>query len=139
MTTANYPDVMMPSYNEHRFVAFYFVSYMLFSFFYLMNLVLAVACNSYDESIANRRKYRENLSKELLTKAFDVLDQDNKGSISRDTVMNVMVILNQDIPEIHKLSSEEKHIIFAMLDRDGSSSIELQEFLAFGNILLVGG
>ena len=93
VTTANYPDVMMPSYNEHRFVALYFISYMLISFFYLMNLVLAIACNSYDDSIADRKQYRKELSKELLTKAFDLLDHEKKGCISRSTIMNVMVRL----------------------------------------------
>jgi hypothetical protein len=91
VTTANYPDVMMPSYNQHRFIALYFVSYMLVSFFYLMNLLLAVACNSYDDSITARTKYRKDLSKELLTKAFELLDHEKKGSISRSTIMNVMV------------------------------------------------
>lgn len=91
VTTANYPDVMMPSYNEHRFVAVYFVSYMLISYFYLMNLVLAVACNSYDDSVADRVKYRKDLSRELLTRAFQLLDHEKKGSISRNTIMNVMV------------------------------------------------
>ena len=93
VTTANYPDVMMPSYNEHRFVAVYFISYMLISFFYLMNLVLAVACESYDDSVAERVKYRKDLSRRLLTKAFELLDHDKKGSVSRNSVMNVMVSL----------------------------------------------
>jgi two pore calcium channel protein len=128
---------MMPSYNEHRFVAIYFISYMLFSFFYLMNLVLAVACNSYHESIAQRRKYRNDLSRRLLTEAFELLDHEKKNEISRNTVMNVMVILNQDVPEIKKLSGDEKSIFFAMMDKDGSSSISLDEFLLFGKVLLL--
>ena len=46
VTTANYPDVMMPSYNENRLMALYFISFMVISFFYLINLVLAVTVNS---------------------------------------------------------------------------------------------
>lgn len=30
-----------------------------------------------------------------------------------------MTIINQDIPEIRGLSSEEKTILYALLDRDG--------------------
>jgi Ca2+-binding EF-hand superfamily protein len=84
-----------------------------------------------------RRISRAELSKELLTTAFKMLDQDNKGSISRESVMAVMLILNQDVPEIHKLSTDERSIIFAFLDRDGSSNIDLDEFLDFGKILLL--
>jgi two pore calcium channel protein len=65
------------------------------------------------------------------------LDQQDKGTISRDSVMAVMLILNQDIPEIKKLSMDERNIIFAFLDTDGSSSISLDEFLEFGKILLL--
>lgn len=46
--------------------------------------------------------------------------------------------MNQDIPEIQKLSSDQKSIFFAMLDKDGSSTINLEEFLAFANVLLLG-
>eukprot|EP00970_Alexandrium_tamarense_P010420 scaffold2107_cov192-Alexandrium_tamarense.AAC.47 len=137
VTTANYPDVMMPSYNEHRFVALYWISFMVISFFYLMNLILAVSVNSYDESIAERRVYREELSKRLLTKAFRLLDHDGTNSISRDSIMNVMIILNQDIPEIKKLSNDERSIFFAIMDKDGSSTISLDEFLHFDDILLL--
>lgn len=47
VTTANYPDVMMPSYNNNRLSALFFVTFMIVSFFYLMNLVLAAVVNAY--------------------------------------------------------------------------------------------
>jgi len=137
VTTANYPDVMMPSYNENRLTALYFISFMVISFFYLMNLILAVTVNSYDESIAERRQSRDELSRDLLTRAFKLLDNENKNCIKKETVMAVMLILNQDVPEIQRLSKEERSIIFAFLDRDGSSTISLDEFLDFGKILLL--
>jgi hypothetical protein len=46
ITTANYPDVMMPSYNDNRLSAIFFVSFMVISFFYLMNLILAGVVNT---------------------------------------------------------------------------------------------
>ena len=66
-----------------------------------------------------------------------MLDHDNKGSINRESVMATMLILNQDVPEIQKLSKDERSIIFAFLDKDGSSDIDLDEFLNFGKILLL--
>lgn len=51
--------------------------------------------------------------------------------------MAVMTILNQDIPEIQLLSKDERSILFAFLDRDGSSQISRDEFLDFGKILLL--
>ena len=120
VTTANYPDVMMPGYNEHRLVAVFFVSFMVrarpqnsrdpgwkrmfechicrpsprrraqvFSFFYLMNLVLAITVNAYDECIEERKSSRSELSKKLLTEAFHLLDHDGDNSVSRDNIMHV--------------------------------------------------
>lgn len=128
---------MMPSYNEHRLMALYWISFMVVSFFYCMNLFLAVTVNKYDESIADRTKSRNELSKKLLSEAFTLLDHNNDDSISRESVMRVMIILNHDIPEIRRLSDDEKSIMFAFLDRDGSNSISLDEFLDFGNVLLL--
>ena len=37
VTTANYPDVMMTAYNNDSITWIYFVSFMIISFFFLMN------------------------------------------------------------------------------------------------------
>eukprot|EP00986_Skeletonema_menzelii_P003903 scaffold1275_cov154-Skeletonema_menzelii.AAC.4 len=61
VTTANYPDVSMDSYNENRLVAIFWVSFMSVSFFYIMNLILAVCAQQYDKSINDRKVSREKL------------------------------------------------------------------------------
>ena len=66
-----------------------------------------------------------------------MLDHDNKNAVSRESIMAVMLILNQDVPEIQRLSKDERGIIFGFLDKDGSSDISLDEFLDFGQILLL--
>mmetsp|Transcript_24684 Transcript_24684/g.52595 ORF Transcript_24684/g.52595 Transcript_24684/m.52595 type:complete len:439 (+) Transcript_24684:144-1460(+) len=66
-----------------------------------------------------------------------MLDHGNQDSVSRDSIMAVMLILNHDVPEIKKLSKAERGIIFGFLDKDGSSTISLEEFLGFGNVLLL--
>lgn len=92
ITTANYPDVMMPSYNEHRVVALFFISFMVLSFFYIMNLVLAVTVNAYDESIGSRKQSRSEMSQRLLIEAFGLLDSGG-GSVSRASIMHVSPIV----------------------------------------------
>ena len=51
--------------------------------------------------------------------------------------MNVMAILNQDMPEVKTMSSEEKSIIYALLDKNGSDSICLDEFLDWSLVMLL--
>ncbi|KAL7551472.1 hypothetical protein ACHAWF_014665 [Thalassiosira exigua] len=137
VTTANYPDAMMPSYNDNRAVALYFISFMVLSFFYLMNLVLAVAVNTYDESIEQRKRSRKELSTRLLSEAFTLLDHKGEDSVSRQSIMNVMTILNQDIPEVRGLSKEEMAIMYALMDKDGDNEISRDEFSSFGSVLLL--
>ncbi|XP_012535254.1 two pore calcium channel protein 1 isoform X1 [Monomorium pharaonis] len=42
LTTANFPDVMMPSYSQNKWYAMYFVSYLCTMLYVMMNLMLAV-------------------------------------------------------------------------------------------------
>lgn len=138
VTTVNYPDVMMPSYNSHRFAGLYFVSFMVVSFFFLMNLILASIFNTYEEEIENRKKTRKQIQNDNLTEAFHLMDSNpSTGTISRETIMSLFFILNEDFPEIRSLSEDETKMIFGLLDKDGSSTINLGEFLHFGKLLLL--
>jgi two pore calcium channel protein, plant len=140
VTTANYPDVMLPGYNQNRWVALYFVSFMALSFFFLINLVLAQVINQYDSAVENHRKrYVEN-SRQNLAQAFELLRQssDCKGDrIDRSTVMDLFSILNLDFPEFRTLSDDDTKLLFAVLDRDGNNSVSEEEFMDFGNVLLL--
>ena len=74
----------------HCFVwqALYFVSFMVLCYFYVLNLVLAVAVNAYDESLSERRISRVELSKKLLSEAFTLLSS-NGENVNRETIMHV--------------------------------------------------
>jgi Ion transport protein len=149
VTTANYPDVMMPGYNQNRFVALYFVSFMILSFFFLMNVILATVCNEYDTSVVEHRVESAKTSSENLRMAFSLLMRQEKESINsdslmeksdsieRETVLDLLSILNNDFPEFRRLSRDETHILFAILDRDGTSHISEHEFMNFGNVLML--
>ena len=137
VTTVNYPDVMMPSYNENRLAGIFWVSFMIISFFFLMNLILASAVNAYEEMINERRSNRSRIAKENLTKAFHTLDTEHTGVISRETIMLLFHILSEDFPEMRTLKGDEAKILFGFLDKDGSSAINLEEFQDFGAVFLL--
>jgi two pore calcium channel protein, plant len=140
VTTANYPDVMLPGYNQNRWVALYFISFMALSFFFLMNLVLAQVINQYDSAVENHRKHYVERSRQSLSQAFQLLRESSecKGDrIDRSTVMDLFSILNLDFPEFRTLSDDDTKLLFAVLDRDGNNSISEEEFMEFGNVLLL--
>ena len=137
VTTANYPDVMMPAYNKSRLTGIYFVVFMVMSFFFLMNLILASVVNTYDDVMESRKKERKVEEDTKLTEAFQLMDCENTGTIDRETVMTLFRILNKDFPEFQHISTRDAKLFFAVLDRDGSSLVSLNEFLDFGSILLL--
>ena len=48
VTTSNYPDVMMPSYNDKRVTSIFFVSFMVIAFYFLMNGKTICSFNSFN-------------------------------------------------------------------------------------------
>jgi hypothetical protein len=50
------------------------------------------------------------------------MDPNDTGRISRDAIMALFVVLNEDYPEIRSLSEDEAQMVFGFLDKDGSSS-----------------
>jgi two pore calcium channel protein len=137
VTTANYPDVMMPEYNQNRWVTLYFISFMILSFFFLMNLVLAAVFNEYQLAFQTRKQDRTKASDENLRKAYALMDSEGMGRIDQETVMALFCILNEDFPEFRTLSDEDTKLLFAILDKDGSSTITEEEFMDFGSVLLL--
>jgi two pore calcium channel protein 1 len=47
LTTSNFPNVMLPSYNTNRMCAAFFLTYLVIGLFLLMNLVLAIIYSAY--------------------------------------------------------------------------------------------
>ena len=50
MTTSNYPDVMLPAYQANRWMSFFFISYLFFGLFLILNLLLAIIFNIFKEN-----------------------------------------------------------------------------------------
>jgi hypothetical protein len=54
MTTANFPDVMLPSYRENRIYALFFILYLVIGLFMLFNMLLAVFYSNYNKRVESR-------------------------------------------------------------------------------------
>jgi hypothetical protein len=108
---------MMPAYNENRWTALYFVSFMILSFFFFMNVILASVANAYDNAVVNRKEMHATLRSKNLKAAFQYMDPTGKGHIDRDTVMALFLILNLDFPDFRTLSNDDTKLLFAILDK----------------------
>ncbi|KAG8227869.1 hypothetical protein J437_LFUL008662 [Ladona fulva] len=57
LTTANFPDVMMPSYSKSKWFCLFFISYICIMIYLLMNLLLAVVYDTFTS--IEREKFRK--------------------------------------------------------------------------------
>eukprot|EP00939_MAST-03C_sp_MAST-3C-sp1_P005373 g5373.t1 len=73
LTTANYPDVMMPAYSNNRAASLFFVIYLIVGLFLMLNLVLATICDSYSQMLAEKEKDLMKQRKASLDAAFRLL------------------------------------------------------------------
>ena len=51
LTTANFPDVMLPAYNKNYFYAWLFVIYLIVGLFLLLNMLLAKVFANYKKQL----------------------------------------------------------------------------------------
>jgi two pore calcium channel protein 3 len=56
LTTANSPDIMLPAYEYSRPLAIFFVVYLLFGVFLIMNLLMALFYSNYKDRITAQMK-----------------------------------------------------------------------------------
>jgi len=73
LTTANYPDVMMPAYAENRLTSLFFVVYLVLGLFLMLNLVLATICDSYRVMIVEKETDLRSQRAASLDAAFRLL------------------------------------------------------------------
>lgn len=99
ITTSNFPNVMLPSYNEMRSFCIFFIVYLIIGLFLLMNLLLAIFYSSYqektDEHLDELKKSRSN----FISMLFINLDTDLKGHLDKNESRHF-------IDEIHCLALE---------------------------------
>ena len=107
----------MTAFNNNRWVAVYFISFMLVSFFFFMNVVLAGVVNVYNTAMKQRYEERLLLSYKNLKEAFMLMDPNGNGVIDRETIMALFLILNEDFPEFRTLSDDDTKLLFAILDK----------------------
>ncbi|KAF0717242.1 Aste57867_2414 [Aphanomyces stellatus] len=73
LTTANFPDVMMPAYQQNRVAVLFFAFFLCFGLFFLMNVVLAVIFDHFARHVKVVHAQRDRTRRQKLQIAFDLL------------------------------------------------------------------
>ena len=84
MTTANYPDVMLPQYYNNFFVVFFFIIYLLFGIFFLLSVLIANVFNKYKTRLEERISRDENMRRDQIEQAYKKFENLHVGYLSAE-------------------------------------------------------
>lgn len=84
LTTANFPDVMMPIYSQSRVASLFFMSFLAIGQLLVMNLVFASVYQHYRQEIVDRAALFAQQKKKALEAAFHLLPAHHVRSITGD-------------------------------------------------------
>ncbi|ESO91688.1 hypothetical protein LOTGIDRAFT_122118, partial [Lottia gigantea] len=123
LTTANFPDVMMPAYSANMFYSIFFIVYLSLELYFLMNLLLAVVYDTF--SNLEKTKFQKLFfhKREGCQHAFKLLL--NKQSPNKIQLKHFMGMMS------HYHSSKSKrdtYLIFKSLNTSKTGSLSLEEF-----------
>jgi len=118
----NYPDVMIPAYNQNYAVAIPFIIFVVVTVFIGRNLFLAVIYNAYKEEVENVVRKGLELEDRLLKITFDILDIDRTGSVSEYGWVQLFKHLRPSFQE------DKVHLMFKIIDEDNNGLIQFKEF-----------
>lgn len=75
MTTSNYPDVMLPAYQQNRQYFLFFGSYMLLGMFIILNLVLAIIYSNFKSYFEQQIEDKEEIRLQYFGDQFRLISQ----------------------------------------------------------------
>ena len=81
LTTANFPDVMLPIYKSYRAASFFFIIFLVLGFFILMNLILAAFIRAYENQMRTAERLARARRDCAFEAAFMLLDLNCNGFV----------------------------------------------------------
>ncbi|KAK7873151.1 hypothetical protein R5R35_006372 [Gryllus longicercus] len=123
LTTANFPDVMMPAYSRSKWFSIFFISYLSIVLYVLMNLMLAVVYETFTR--IEKEKFRKLLlhKRKACQHAFRLLV--SKKDPNRMKFKQFAGVLRYYMP---KLSTRDTVLMFKELNTSSSGTLSLEEF-----------
>jgi two pore calcium channel protein len=76
LTTANFPDVMLPAYNENRGYCIFFIFFLLVGLYFLLNVLLAIVFDNYKKKLDEVVAHKQDIRSEYIELFFERNDAD---------------------------------------------------------------
>lgn len=123
LTTANFPDVMMPSYYNTPFSFLFFFSYLMINLYFLMNLLLAVVYDSFTAEEVKKFKKLFLHKRKACQHAFKLL-------VTKENPHSICFVHFSGLISYYSPSSTpmDNLLMFKLLNESGSNNLTQQEF-----------
>ena len=133
LTTANFPDVMLPAYNVSYLYSIFFISYLMIGLYLLLNLLLANIFTKFTQRLESRAKERTKKRKEQLEKFFNQFKKKNPGVLDlTESKQFFAFVLDLDY---HKKSDQQTFKrIMNIIDPDETKIVTKEDLLEFFSI-----
>ncbi|XP_046944044.1 two pore channel protein 1 isoform X1 [Lynx rufus] len=123
LTTANFPDVMMPSYSRNPWSCVFFIVYLSIELYFIMNLLLAVVFDTFND--IEKRKFKSLLlhKRTAIQHAYRLLiSQRRPAGISYRQFEGLMRFYRP------RMSARERYLTFKALNQSNTSLLSLKDF-----------
>nr|XP_019589424.1 PREDICTED: two pore calcium channel protein 1 [Rhinolophus sinicus] len=123
LTTANFPDVMMPSYSRNPWSCVFFIVYLSIELYFIMNLLLAVVFDTFND--IEKRKFKSLLlhKRTAIQHAYGLLiSQQRPAGISYRQFEGLMRFYKP------RMSARERYLTFKALNQSNTPLLSLKDF-----------
>ncbi|XP_022053660.1 two pore channel protein 1 [Acanthochromis polyacanthus] len=126
LTTANFPDVMMPAYSRNRWSCVFFIVYLSIELYFIMNLLLAVVFDTFND--VEKMKF-----KSLLLHKRSAIDHAFQLLVSRQRPMGVSLKQFDGLMRFYRprMSARDRFLTYKALNTSGAPMLSLQDFYKF--------
>lgn len=123
LTTANFPDVMMPAYSRNRWSCVFFIVYLSIELYFIMNLLLAVVFDTFNG--VEKMKF-----KSLLLHKRSAIDHAFQLLVSRQRPMGVSVKQFDGLMRFYRprMSARDRFLTYKALNTAGAPMLSLDDF-----------
>ncbi|KAM9194024.1 two pore channel protein 1 isoform 6-T7 [Dugong dugon] len=123
LTTANFPDVMMPSYSRSPWSCVFFIVYLSIELYFIMNLLLAVVFDTFND--IEKRKFKSLLlhKRTAIQHAYHLL-------ICRRRPAGISYRQFEGLMRFYKprMSAGERYLTFKALNQSNTPQLSLKDF-----------
>ncbi|XP_077164863.1 two pore channel protein 1 isoform X1 [Paroedura picta] len=130
LTTANFPDVMMPSYSQNPWSCVFFIVYLSIELYFIMNLLLAVVFDTFND--IEKMKF-----KSLLLHKRTAIQHAYRLLVSKQRPSGISFKQFDGLLRFYKprMSSRDRYLTFKALSQSSTPSVSLKDMYNFYEVV----